>query len=477
MRRSVALATALAMALPVAGCGARWDDGQEQAVAARYQGGGGGASSVPGAGSGAASATGEGSTGATVAGASSGAVGSPGASSGPAGPGSGPGSGGAVDGSGAPASSGPRPCAAPSDAPGVTDTEIAVGSISALSGPVPGLGASSAAAARAYVAYRNSLGGVCGRRIVLREADDGTDNGRYRSTVTGMEPQVLGLVGGFTIGDAGGADIVRATGLPVVTVPGNESFAQLPTVFDMNPQYADLHAVIGKYRYLYEQGARKVAMAYLAVDASRAEATIQRSLMEAAGLEVVNVQELPLSTLSYDSTARTVANSGADYLFFIGDTNSNAAMASAMAGTTDQVRFAEYFTFVYGTQFVELAGAASEGAISWIRTLPLEEAGSNPEMASFVAWMDQVAPGDPQDVFAADSWTGAKAFFDALEALTGPISREALVAQLQAVGTFDAGGMMGPIDLGTERTQGCVIAMQVQGGEWRRLTPASGFLC
>ena len=369
------------------------------------------------------------------------------------------------------------PCTAPSSAPGVTDDTISIGSISSLSGPVPGLGASSAAAARAYVAYRNATGGVCGRTIELKEADDGTDNGRYRSVVGELGPRVLGLAGGFALGDVGGVDVIAAQKLPIVNVPSADAVQELPTAFDMNPPYADPNAVIGKYRYVYDHGARKVSQTYLAVDQSRAEAQVQRRLMEAAGLKIVQTQELPISTLSYDSAARSVANSGADYLFFIGDVNANGSMARSMADTGYPLKFAEYFTFAYGTEFTDLAGPAAEGAVSWLRTLPNEDASRNAEIAAFVEWMDRVAPGDAKDVFAADSWTSVKAFLDTLEALPGPISRQALMAQLGATGSYDAGGMMGPIELGAEQTHGCFVAVQVRSGPWQRLTPDQGFLC
>ena len=38
-------------------------------------------------------------------------------------------------------------------------------------------------------------------------------------------------------------------------------------VFDINPPFADVHAVIGKYRYLYDHGVRTAALVYLDVDA------------------------------------------------------------------------------------------------------------------------------------------------------------------------------------------------------------------
>jgi ABC-type branched-subunit amino acid transport system substrate-binding protein len=371
----------------------------------------------------------------------------------------------------------PLPCAAPSASPGVTDGEIAVGSISSLSGPVPGLGASSAAAARAYVAHRNAAGGVCGRQIVLREADDGTDNGRYRAVVGELGPQVFGIAGGFALGDVGGADAVGEQALPVVNLASGEAAASLPTVFDINPGFENPDAVIGKYRYLHDQGVTRAALAYLAVDQSRAEANLQRRLMEAAGIEIVLQKELPVSTLSYDSTARSVANSGADYLFFIADVNGEAAMARAVADTGYQLRFAEYFTFAYGTAFVELAGAAADGTLAWLRSLPNEEASSNAELRAFLEWMGQVAPNEAVDPFAVDSWAAAKAFFDTLEALPGPISRDAFVTQLQSITTFDGGGMFGSIRLGAELTNACVVGMRYEGGQWRRITPDSGFLC
>ncbi len=476
-RATAALALAASMAA-TAGCGARWNDDQRAAVLARDDqptavAAGTTASASPTTTTTTTAAAGVSDPAATASGGGAGSSTPTSAGPDPAG-----GGGSADSGPATAAETGARPCDAPSDAPGVTGDQIAVGSISSLSGPVPGLGASAAAAVRAYVAYRNASGGICGRRLVLKEADDGTDTGRYRSVVSQLVPDVLGIAGGFALGDVGGTEVVADNGLPVVNVPSGDAVTALPTAFDINPPYDNPDAVIGKYRYLRDHGASKVAMVYLAVDQSRAEARVQRRLMEAAGLQIAQVQELPVATLNYDAAARKVANSGADYLFFIGDERSNGSMAVSMHNTGYHLKFAEYFTFSYGADFIDLAGAdAAEGATSWIRTLPNEEAGTNAEMAKFVEWMGRVSPGDVKDVFAADSWAGAKAFFDSLQSLPGPISRKALVAQLAGVDTYDAGGMLGPIRLGAERTNGCFIAMQVRSGTWVRLAPATGFLC
>lgn len=459
----------IALTSLTAACGARWTDAQTARVAARDRG-------IT------ASASGTGDSGASGSGDQSATAGdSGGAASG--GPGNATGTNHGATGSGGQSASakaangGPRPCAAPSNAPGITNDKITVGEISTLSGPSPGIGASSAAAARAYVGFRNATGGVCGRRIVLKEADDAFDGGRYRTILGEFDPQVLGLAGGFGVGDVGAVDVAREKKMPEVIVPSADSVSALPNVFDINPPYKNPDAVLGKYKYLYDQGARKVAAVYLAVDQSRAEAQLQMRFMKAAGLTIAQVQELPLSTLSYDSAARSVANSGADYLFFIAPLDGDVGMAKSMADTGYKLKFAEYFVFAYGTDFAAQAGAAAENAITWLRSRPNEDASRNKEVANFVEWMDRIAPGEPKDSFAADSWAATKAFFDALSNLPGPITRDALIAQLKTMKNYDADGMYGPINLGDEVNNGCAVGMRVQGGKWQRMYPSEGFTC
>jgi len=114
---------------------------------------------------------------------------------------------------------------------------------------------------------------------------------------------------------------------------------------------------------------------------------------------------------------------------------------------------------------------------TFLGSLPNDEAASNPEMTAFVTWMRRIAPGEDLDRFAVDSWVSGKAFFDTLEALPGPITRGAFLARLRDTETFAAGGMFGPIRLGAELTNGCVIGVRYDANAWHRLVPDSGFLC
>ncbi len=370
-----------------------------------------------------------------------------------------------------------KPCAAPSTAPGVSPTTLTVGQIVTRSGPIPGLAGSADAAVRSYIAFRNSTGGVCGRKLALLTADDGDEGSRFRAALLEMSPKVLGLMGVAAGGDGGGADVMEHDAIPATGAAFSTQFQEVPTVFDVNPPPPTPVVPTGKFAFLKEHGVRTAALVTLSAAQAIAELDEHQRAMEASGIKVVSRQILPVSTLSFDEAARVVANSEADYLFFLAAANHDAGMARSMRDSGYKLKFEEYLTG-YGSAYVDIAGSAAEGTTSWIRSLPKEDgSATNVELGAHLAWMARTSPDAKPDVFAGDAWAASKAFIDAIESLPGPISRAALVTQLRTLTNYGAGGFFGTIDLGNERSKGCVIGMQVTNGQWKRITPAQGFLC
>ena len=257
---------------------------------------------------------------------------------------------------------------------------------------------------------------MCGRDVVLRTADDGYETSRNRAAMVEFDRTALGIVGGLATGDGGSVEIVQQSGIPVVSLPTSQGFEALPTVFDTNPPYADIHQPTAKTRFLYDQGVRTAAYVYADIAQAHYQIAEQRAQLEAAGIKVVLDLAMPLTTLSYASAARAVANSKADYLFFLHDAGADAAMAREVDNAGYKLKFEEYLTS-YGSNFIERGGQAVEGTTSWIRTLPSEDGGQVPEQARFLEWMGRTAPGEVTDTWASDSWVGTKAFFDNLQAL------------------------------------------------------------
>jgi ABC-type branched-subunit amino acid transport system substrate-binding protein len=253
--------------------------------------------------------------------------------------------------------------------------------------------------------------------------------------------------------------------------------AKVPTVFGVRPFLKNPRRPTGKYRYLFDQGVRKVALVYTAADAAMNQMQGQeRPQMEASGLKIVLVQEVPLSTLSFDAAARAVANSGADYMLFLSDASYSASMARSMKDTGYKLKYADYIA-AYGSNFIGLAGDAAEGSTNWIESLPDEEPGTVPEQTLYHRWMKYVAPDVRPDIFSVAAWAGVHVFMRGLRQLPGPITRDAVVASFRSIDTFDADGLIAPVKFGIQDKDRCGIAMRVEGGKWKRFAPAKGFLC
>ena len=351
-----------------------------------------------------------------------------------------------------------------------------MGAINSLSGPIPGLGASFEAATRAYVAYRNATGGVCGRKVELAAADDGFDGARYRSLVGDLDRNAIGVITGVAGGGDGGASLAEERGIPMTGLPITPLLFDSPVVFGMRPAFADYDASTARFQHHHSNGIRKAAIVFLAAGVTPGEAANHKRLIEAAGIDVVLYEGLPITTISFDSTARAIANSGADYVFGLLDETTSASLARSIAQIRYQLKAQEY-PVAYGSNFAKLAGPAGNGASSWIDVLPVEDGGKNPEQAQFIKWMRATAPNARTDVFAELAWTASKAFLDSMEALPGPISREAILAQMRSNHDYDAGGMLGSIDLGRQANRGCLVAVQLEAGSWKRVLPATGFQC
>jgi branched-chain amino acid transport system substrate-binding protein len=89
--------------------------------------------------------------------------------------------------------------ARPQGAPGVTDTEILIGSCSALEGPSHFLGSETVTGAKAYLELVNETGGVHGRKLKLISYDDSYDPAKTEACFNRlMEQKVFAL--GFFVG-------------------------------------------------------------------------------------------------------------------------------------------------------------------------------------------------------------------------------------------------------------------------------------
>jgi ABC-type branched-subunit amino acid transport system substrate-binding protein len=364
---------------------------------------------------------------------------------------------------------------------GVTPTEITIGNVSTISGPVPGLGETAQAGLKAYVNYVNSKGGVCGRKVKVQLSDDRLDTGTNRAETQRMANQVLGFAGSWSVVDDGGASVLTGTNIPDVSLALSDQRIAMANNFSPNPidPTSPGSGITNILKYFHGSlGVTKAAIVWPAQAAARKRAQAFKFDMQAAGIEVVNTSEVAITQTDYTGVATQIKNAGADLVITALEVGGMAKLAQAFKqqGYTPKVPF--YGAQSYSKKFIQQAGAAAEGTTIGIAFDIAEDAPQNPSMAAFQQWYARTNPGADPDFFAILSWASAAMFLQAVEQAGPTPTRDLVMAKLKAMTDTDAGGVLAPhVNPAGKKGSPCFMVAKVQGGEWVRSFPAKGFQC
>jgi hypothetical protein len=108
-----------------------------------------------------------------------------------------------------------------------------------------------------------------------------------------------------------------------------------------------------------------------------------------------------------------------------------------------------------------------------------EDAASNPAMQLFLSWMNRVAPGFHQDIFAILAWSAGLAFEQAAKAVGPDLTRAAILAQFKTITTWTGGGIQPPVNIGDKIPTKCFAYFKIENGAFDRVYPtgANTFDC
>ena len=529
------LAIGSAVILIASGCGARLTAAQMAALNGNSSGSGvsagsgssgasggsgatgsvtGGGTSGGAGGAGASGSSGTGSAGGSTAVGSTGASGSTGSGNGAAGSSSvaggaggsggsastGSGSGGSVGGSGSGGAStgGPRQvvqagnplagvggkvCApgAPGSGPGVTASTITVGNIATVNGPVPGLFAGARYGAQAVTDYINSLGGICGRRLVVDAADDQFDQATDQNDASGMANNVLAFMGSFSLQDAG-----IPAGAPNVPDVG-ESLAGArfngPMNYSPQPEPPGYH--VGEYEYLRSDPKYANATQHMAALVENTPQTANEGAQEIAALKSVGFKFVFTDTTlqptdpTFNGDVQKMKAAGVQGVIFEATGTIIGQLANAMYAAGLQVVLGNWSPPAYDPAFLKNAGPGSAGTVI---SQPLalydgEDANQIPMVAALDQWYSRVNPGQVPDIYAVYSWMSGLLLAQALNT-SGSVTRSALVAGLKQLTSFTADGLAPAANPAAKQPPACWLLIDVAGGKFVRdpATP-SGFKC
>lgn len=334
---------------------------------------------------------------------------------------------------------------------GVTDTEIKIGNWGPQSGPAAAWGTVTTAMG-AYFDYLNDQGGIHGRKLTLVTRDDGYDPARTVSAVREMidRENVFAFAAG--VGTANGLAVlplIKRAGVPWVgPATGSEVFAEQSEglVYATFTNYVSEAVLMTRYA-VEELGSSNIAIFYQ--NDGYGQAGLRGLEAEVARLKDAGATVTAGDKVSYERGATSVAvqalrlkGSGADTVVLFSD----PAAASALLNEFQLLDFKpQILATVTLLDPVLLSNPGMQGAMftSFLRlpSVILGEGQGDPIAdANFFNIIVAYAPEVATDPFRALAGIAlAEPLIEAIRNAGPDLTREALLAELNAIDGFSSG--------------------------------------
>ena len=380
---------------------------------------------------------------------------------------------------------------------GVSPTEIHIATIADVDTPLaPGLFEGAKYGALGAARYLNSKaggGGIAGRKVVVDFLDSQLNANQSRNSVITACQDDFAMVGNAVLFLTSADDITGCvdkagvnTGLPDMpsfTAGVVESCA--PTTFGVNPP--QLHcdtatkspqvytsSKAGAPYFVKKYGKDKLHGALLfgndTKDAERGSRALLDSFLS-TGIKADQYKGFA-STTTQSGYTGVVAQMKADQSNIVDNlTVSPELLRSEMQLQGMNLDDVVYQCGCYGEKY--RTNPVLDGVYIWGYTLPLEEASSNAMLKTFLKYV----PRDKADGFAEYAWASVLAFAQAANAVVakdgvnGLTRANFLQHGVTTLTKFDAGGMMGSVDIAEHVPTDCSMLLQLKDEKYVRLWP------
>lgn len=343
-----------------------------------------------------------------------------------------------------------------SGVPGVTDTEIRFASFGTNSNNPLGncYLVCYDAGIKAYFAFRNSQGGIYGRKLKLTtELDDQVGQNQQRALEIVSANDTFASFSATLIA-AGWGDIAKA-GIPLFTLNIFPDQGRQPGVFGTRGGLCiTCTSRATAYEIKLAKATKVAALAYGVTENSKlcaksvadSVAKYSRDIGGAKAVYVNDSLEFGLSN-GVGPEVTAMKKAGVDLVIGCIDLNGMKTVAAEMErqgmGDVPMVH-----PNSYDRNFVNKANGIFEGDYVAVPFTPFEAKGGAPALTAFKTWMART--GKPITEHAMDGWINADEAFTALEAAGPTFNRAKVIAAFNKVTRYTAGGLIEPYDVGRQ---------------------------
>ncbi|MFD5827756.1 ABC transporter substrate-binding protein [Lentzea sp. NPDC060358] len=332
--------------------------------------------------------------------------------------------------------------------PGVTDDTISLGILSDMTGPFKASALTRIKGYELYLKQVNDRGGICGRRIELKQKDHAYDVQKALDGYFDLEPQVLGLLelAGTPMTTAIEPDIMQTRTLTApaswaASLLGNPHMMIVGTTYDLD--------VINGLDYYKRKGVIEEGdtVGHVFVQGSYGDNAVEGSRFVGQQWNM-KVAEQPIGETTADLSQQVAALKAAGAKAVVLSTT--PAQTAAAVGVAAAMKWeVPFMVNVVGFDTAILdspVGAAVEKQVSVVTSVA-PFTGGKPGPREVAAAFTRYYPGDKPAIYVDHGYTVAKVFLAVIEKACqeGDLTRDGVLKAFQDINGLETQGLTGPL--------------------------------
>ena len=338
--------------------------------------------------------------------------------------------------------------------PGVTDSTVILGSVTPVSGPPSLLGKAHMAALRVWEQDVNARGGINGRKVEIRQDDDGYVPQRAVQGVKRLV-EVEGIFG--LIGTSGSAMLqamlpyINEQHLPTINGMAVAAAHFTPpnkTVFVIGPTYCQELSAGMKYLVAAKKLQKeKFALVYQDDEFGNDVRCGYQKAVKELGLNSVSEIAFKRGTKDFSAEMLSLKRAGATFLASGGVVAEHSMLMKEAAKNQMPMTILAVHS-AHLTPVQALAGAAGDGYFVADYVPPLTDL-SVPGMAKFIGLAQKYISADEQkslNRYSITAYVGALLMEDAIRRCGKALTRACVVEKLETTKNFSTDGLASPIN-------------------------------
>ncbi len=328
-------------------------------------------------------------------------------------------------------------------APGVSDSQIKIGSCAVLDGPNRQYGIQIVLGATAYFDYINDHGGVNGRKLILSSFDDGYDPERTGACFASLKREKV-FAAGFFFGSATTAKylpLLEAEHMPLVGTYSGAPFIYEPVkhgIFNLRASYNDETREL--VDNLWRSDARRIGVIYQ-------DDAFGKTVLDSAKLALAKHNAAPVAVGSYTRNALDVSqaiesvHAAKPEVVFLATTYAAAAEIVKRAHAQGWRPLFVSGSYIGTDAFITAAGKEAEGVVS-TQIVPPYDSTDLPTVKLYRECLGKYMSGTQPSPTSLEAFVNAMVIAEGLKRAGKDPTREKFIAAIESMTGVDIG--LGP---------------------------------